>query len=135
MNHGSYFMFFYSHSMLLINQLAKHTGIPIHTIRYYERYGLLKGKKKPDVKSNNYTYYDEVVLEKLELIREAKEIGFTLSEIKELIDAWHSQRISVEKKKSILQRKMAEIDNRITQLKAMKKLIEEGIRDVEAGLC
>ena len=121
--------------MKLINQLSKETGTPIHTIRYYEKYGLFKGKKDASIRTNNYTWYDDEVVEKLELIKEAKAIGFRLAEIKKLIDAWYSKRLSVEKKKAVLLQKMVEIDDKIQQLEAMKKMIEEGIRDVELYNC
>jgi DNA-binding transcriptional MerR regulator len=121
--------------MILINQLAKQSGTPVHTIRYYVKYGLFRGKKKADVKSNNYTYYDEEVIGKLELIKDAKEIGFTLGEIKQLIEAWHSKRFSQAKKKDILLEQMEAIDEKIRQLKNMKKMIATCIKEVEEGLC
>ena len=96
--------------MKLINQLSKETGIPIATIRFYEKSGLFSGKKKIDVKSNNYTYYDDEVVDKLDLIRDAKSAGFTLSEIKELIGAWYSKRITKGKKISILENKLSQIE-------------------------
>lgn len=124
-----------NNTMKLISQLSKETGTPVHTIRYYERYGLFRGKKNANTTTNNYTWYEEDVVEKLELIQEAKKIGFSLSEIKTLIDAWHSKRLSVEKKKEILEAKIREIDDRIAHLKSMKKLIHQGIKDVENEAC
>lgn len=121
--------------MKLIHQLSKETETPIPTIRYYEKYGLFKGKKDQGVKSNNYTYYDAEVCEKLELIKEAKQIGFTLAEIKVLVDAWHSKRLSVARKKEILQLKIGEIDEKIRHLKQMKKMIVEYMIDVEQLKC
>lgn len=121
--------------MKLISQLAKETGVPIHTIRYYEKYGLLKGKKDAAMKSNNYSWYDDETAEKVELIKEAKMIGFTLAEIKKLLDAWHGRRLSPDKKIEILHAKLKEIDDKIYHLKAMKKLIVDGIKDVEQLEC
>jgi MerR family transcriptional regulator, copper efflux regulator len=120
---------------LLISELAKETGIPVHTLRYYEKYGLFRGKKDTQVKSNNYTWYDRQTVERLELVKEAKEIGFTLAEIKKLIDAWHSKKMAPEKKLEILQEKIREIDQRIKQLKGVKKLLVEGMEEVREGLC
>jgi MerR family transcriptional regulator, copper efflux regulator len=114
--------------MKLINVISKEAGLPIHTIRYYENYGLFKGKKNGNG-SAHYSYYDDEILEKLELIKEAKEIGFTLAEIKTLLDAWHSKRISIEKKREILREKIKEIDAKIRSLKAMKKLVTECMKD------
>ncbi len=121
--------------MKLINQLSKETGTPIHTIRYYEQYGLFKGKKGGAVKSNNYTYYDAEVADKLDMIKEAKAIGFTLSEIKVLIDAWHSKKLSVEKRKQILLTKVTEIEGKINHLKGVKKKIAAMIKSVEGDEC
>ncbi len=120
--------------MKLISQLSKETNIPIATVRFYEQYGLFKGKKNP-ANTNNYTYYDDEVVEKLELIRDAKLAGFTLSEIKEVIDAWYSKRLSKEKKIAVLNRKMEQIDEKIKELKAVKKQIAVFIKEVEKFDC
>ena len=121
--------------MKLINQLSKETGISIATIRFYEKTGLFTGKKKIDVKSNNYTFYDDEVLEKLELIRDAKSVGFTLAEIKEVIDAWYSKQISKEEKIAILDKKLLSIDEKIKQLKDVKKQIAFLKSEVEKYDC
>ncbi len=121
--------------MLLINQLSKQTSIPIHTIRFYEKTGLFQGKKNPEKKSNNYNYYDEETIEKLELIGAAKMIGFTLAEIKELIEVWYSKQISKKDKIEILNQKAASIDEKIKQLKQVKKQIDLFIKEVEEFDC
>jgi len=121
--------------MKLINQLSKETGVPVATVRFYEKSGLFKGKKNTETRTNNYTYYDDEVVEKLELIRDAKSVGFTLAEIKEVIDAWYSKRISKDKKIDILQRKLVQIDEKIKELKAVKKQIEAFKKEVEKNDC
>ena len=72
---------------MLIHELSKRTGITAHTIRFYEKSGLIKGKRDENVKSNKYFHYDEETVDKLELIRDAKSIGFTINEICQLIEA------------------------------------------------
>lgn len=121
--------------MKLIHQLSKTTAIPIHTIRYYERFGLIQGQKNPNVSSNNYTWYDDEVVAKLILVKEAKEIGFTLSEIKELLDSWHSQQLTKEAKKKVLLGKVQQIEAHIEQLQRVKGMLIEGIQEVENGEC
>jgi len=121
--------------MKLINQLSKETGIPIATIRFYEKSGLFTGKKKNDVKSNNYTYYDDEVVDKLDLIRDAKSVGFTLSEIKELIDAWYNKKLTKTKKLAILDDKLVQIEEKIKELKAVKKQIAFLKSEVEKYDC
>jgi MerR family transcriptional regulator, copper efflux regulator len=120
---------------MLINELSKHTSISAHTIRYYEKFGLIKGKQNEAIKSNNYFHYDEETIEKLELIRDAKLIGFTLNEIKLLLDAWFSKKFSVAKKIAILDEKMVSIDEKIKQLKGMKKMIVSFKKEVEENDC
>lgn len=120
--------------MKLINQLSKETGVPIATIRFYEKSGLFKGKRHPD-KKTTYKYYDDEILEKLELIRDAKLIGFTLAEIRLVIDAWYSKRISKQKKLDILDSKLGQIDDRIAELKAMKKQLAAFRAQVEEFDC
>ena len=44
---------------MLINELSKRTGITAHTIRFYEKSGLISGKRDPLVKTNKYFLYDE----------------------------------------------------------------------------
>lgn len=120
---------------MLINELSKRTGLSIHTLRYYENYGLFEGKPDEKVKTNNYKQYDKSLVEKIELIIEAKEIGFTLSEIKELLDSWFNKRLSIDKKVSILEKKIKEIDGKIRHLKQVRKFLDDGINDVRNGDC
>lgn len=120
---------------MLISELSKRTGLSTHTLRYYENYGLFNGVTDEKVKTNNYKQYDESLVEKIELIKEAKEIGFTLSEIKKLLDSWFSKRLSVEKKVEVLEIKIKEIDGKIRQLKQVRKFLVEGIEEVRNGDC
>ena len=120
---------------MLINELAKKTGISVHTIRFYEKSGLISGHRDPKVKSNNYFHYDDVVVEKLELIRDAKSIGFTISEIAQLIVAWYDEQLSLEEKLKVLDGKLESIDEKITQLKAMRKQLKVFRKDIINGNC
>lgn len=78
---------------MLINELSKKTGVSAHTIRFYEKSGLIEGKQDESVKSNNYLHYDDVTIEKLEFISDAKSVGFTIKEIGQIIDAWYMRNI------------------------------------------
>lgn len=121
--------------MKLISQLSKETNTPIHTIRYYENYGLFQGQKDAATPSNNYSYYGQEVSDKLAIIRDAKALGFTLSEIKILIDAWYTKKLSIEERQQVLRSKITEIDKKIAQLREMKKRVAEMISYVAKDEC
>lgn len=120
---------------MLIHELSKKTGLTAHTIRFYEKSGLIKGKRKDEVKSNNYFHYDEETVERLELIGYAKAVGFTLGEIGQLIDAWYNKQFNIADKVAILDQKLASIEEKIKQLEEMKKLIAEFKADVMEHDC
>ena len=120
---------------MLINELSKRTGITAHTIRFYEKSGLIKGKRDENVKSNKYFHYDDETVEKLELVRDAKSVGFTISEISQLMDAWYNNKMTVSEKLIVLDEKLLSIDDRIKQLKQMKKMISQFKKDVVEDAC
>lgn len=120
---------------MLISELSKKTGLTVHTLRYYENYGLFKGRVDETVKTNNYKQYDNELVEKIQLIKEAKEIGFTLSEIKNLLESWFTNKLSVEAKVDVLRVKIDEIDGRIRQLELVRKFLVDGIEEVKRGDC
>lgn len=108
---------------MLINELSKRTGISAHTLRFYEKSGLIKGSRDESVTSNNYYHYDEQTIERLELIGYAKSVGFTIGEIGEIIDAWFNNGYSKEAKLEILDKKLASIEQKISDLKEMTNRI------------
>jgi len=120
---------------MLINELSKRTGISTHTIRFYEKSGLIEGKREEAVRSNNYFHYDEVTIEKLEFISDAKSIGFTIKEIGQIIDAWYHRKYSKKQKLKILNDKLAALEQKMKEIRDMKKLILQFKDDVVNDRC
>jgi MerR family Zn(II)-responsive transcriptional regulator of zntA len=120
---------------MLINELSKKTGLSVHTIRFYEKSGLLEGKQDESVKSNNYYHYDDVSVEKLEFISDAKSVGFTIKEIGQMIDAWYNNKYSKIQKLEILDEKLVSLGQKMKEIKEMKKLLLEFKDDVEHDRC
>ncbi len=120
---------------MLINELSKRTGVTIHTLRYYENLGLIQGTTDENVKTNNYRNYDETVVERIEIIKGAKEVGFTLSEIRELMNTWFSSTSTQEEVLSFFEKKVAEIDDKIKKFRQIKKLLEGVMKDIGKGEC
>ncbi len=120
---------------MLISELSKRTGISPHTIRFYEKSGLIEGKQDASVKSNNYYHYDEVVVEKLEFINDAKSVGFTIKEIGQIIDAWYHEKYTKNQKMEILDEKILSLDKKLKEIKTMKKMILKFREDVIHDRC
>ncbi len=117
---------------MLIHELSKKTGISIHTIRFYENKGLIQGATDKTKTSNNYKHYDELVIEKLDIILEAKEVGFTLTEIKKLLESWYGGgNNSRAEQISMFKSKIEEIDKKTKQLKQIKKRLEIVVEGLE----
>ena len=121
--------------LMLINELSKKTGLSTHTIRFYEKSGLIEGKQNEAVKSNNYFHYDEVTVEKLEFISDAKSVGFTIREIGQMIDAWYNQKHTKDQKLEILHDKLISLEQKMKEIKEMKKQIIEFKDDVLNDRC
>jgi MerR family Zn(II)-responsive transcriptional regulator of zntA len=120
---------------MLINELSKMTGISVHTIRFYEKSGLIEGRRDETVKSNNYFHYDEETAEKLEFITDAKSVGFTIREIGQIIDAWYNNKFSKQEKLELLEQKLISLDQKLKEIKAMKKQISQFKEDVLNERC
>ena len=120
---------------MLINELSKRTGISTHTIRFYEKSGLIEGRKNESIKSNNYYHYDEVAVEKLEFIIDAKSVGFTIREIGQIIDAWYDRKYTKRQKLQVLEDKLVSLDRKLKEIKEMKKQIRRFKEDVINDRC
>lgn len=93
---------------MLIGQLAKHSGVGTETIRYYQRRGLLA---KPRRAGSGYRYFDENDTVRLRFIRRAKELGFSLGEIKTLL----ALKTDVSSRRSDVKQKVASKVRQITE--------------------
>jgi DNA-binding transcriptional MerR regulator len=108
---------------VLIGELAKRSGYSRDTLRYYEKLGLIEGAISGN-SSNTYKHYEEDILDRLWLITKAKMLGFTLMEIKDLIDDWEDERLSMEEKRAIFLDKMNVIDDKIEELQRVKAYLQ-----------
>ncbi|NOY76486.1 MAG: heavy metal-responsive transcriptional regulator [Calditrichaeota bacterium] len=103
-----------------IGQLAKQAGLNIQTIRYYERRGLLPAPKR---RESGYRYYLAEDLSRLEFIKHAKSLGFSLNEINELLALRVDPDHTCDDFREEATQKIAEIDIKIKQLQRIKKAL------------
>jgi len=105
-----------------IGKLADSAGVAIDTVRYYERNGLLQPAGRL---ASGYRRYGEAELRRLRFIRRAKALGFSLEDIRTLLEL--SAERSVAKVKRAAQLKLADIEARIAELErvgaGLRKLI------------
>lgn len=101
-----------------IGALAKVTGTKIETIRWYERVGLLQA---PARTSGNYRAYDAVHLGRLSFIRRARDLGFSLEQIRALIDLAEDRERSCEAVDVIARQHLDEVDRKIADLQALRR--------------
>ena len=120
---------------MLIHELSKKTGLSPHTIRFYEKSGLIHGRRDPQVKSNNYFHYDEETVEKLEFINDAKSVGFTIAEIGQIIDAWYHNKFTKKQKLEILDQKLEALEQKMKEIREMKKQINNFQESIRKNRC
>lgn len=103
-----------------IGQVAKQAGVGVETVRFYEREGLLP---EPDRKESGYRQFDENVVDRLRFIRRAKDLGFTLKEVKELLSLRLDPETTCAAVKQRAEAKIADIDEKMRSLRRMKKVL------------
>lgn len=104
---------------MLIGQLSKETNVSKDTIRFYEKMGLVDADER-QAGTRLYKEFSSEMVERLKLIAQGKSLGFTLNEIKYLVQAWESDAMTTAEKLQVIDRKLAEISEKIQQLEAIK---------------
>ena len=104
-----------------IGEIAKKTGIAISAIRYYEDIGLLPPAKRVSGKRR----YDDNIFHKIRVIQLAKQAGLTTDEIHTLLHDFPDGTPPSQRWMSLAHTKIAELNERIQQIEAMKALLEK----------
>jgi DNA-binding transcriptional MerR regulator len=97
-----------------IGELEARSGASRHTLRYYEQIGLISALRG----TNNYRVYTAQTLQDLVFIQRAQSMGFSLGEIGEILDAQRNKLIDCADGAKLIEKKMAEIKQKIADLKA-----------------
>lgn len=105
---------------LTIGKLARAGGLAVDTVRYYERVGLLA---KPARSASGYRQYPLEAVVRLQFIRQAKELGFTLAEIRELLALRLGPGNSCAEVRARVRAKIADIEHRLGRLEAIKRTL------------
>ena len=104
---------------LTIGHLAKAAEVNIETIRYYQRIGLIT---EPDKPLQGYRIYPNDTLKRIQFIKRAQQLGFSLKEIAELLQLGEGQ---CEDIRHLAESKCNQIDKQINDLQSLKKTLNE----------
>lgn len=107
--------------VLTIGEVAKAAEIGVETIRFYEREGLIA---EPPRRASGYRQYPPEVIRRLRFIRRAKELGFTLREIGELLSLRVAPSTTCADVRAMARAKIEDIDGKVAELHRIKDVLE-----------
>ena len=94
-------------------QLAKKAGVNPETVRYYEKTGLLPKAKRTE---SGYRLFSEEDVKRIKFIKRAKELGFTLKEIKELLELRFENQGECQEVRKLAEEKLQDVEKKIQDL-------------------
>ena len=109
---------------MIVNEISKQTGVAPHVVRYYARIGLLRPARHPE---NGYKLFGGNDVRRLRFIRQAKDLGFTLSEIERLLDEISCEHSPCPTVRRLLQQRMVENRREIARLTGLQARMESAL--------
>lgn len=107
---------------ITIGQAAKLTSLSPKMIRYYEKYGLFQATTRTEA---GYRLYSDQDIHALNFIRSARDLGFSLKQIKELTNLWHDRQRSSSEVKKLALLHINELENKAKQLQQMANTLKD----------
>lgn len=115
--------------MYRIGALAQASGVSRDTLRFYEREGLLCPEGRSE---GGYRLYSEGAFQRLRFIKQAQALGLSLEEIRAVLEVMHEGRPPCTNVRQILRQKVALLEERITQLTALRDALASRLEWAEA---
>ena len=109
-----------------IGELAHEAGIPTSTLRYYERSGLLQPAERTET---NYRLYGPQEIERLRFIRAAQATGFTLSDIKSLLDYRDGLTVACRDIRLLIENRLAMVEERAREYRHIQKVLRSFLKE------
>lgn len=113
-----------------IGELARRTGVKVPTIRFYEQIGLLA---PPPRTEGNQRRYGKAEIDRLNFIRHARELGFEVEQIRELLAMSQEPQASCHQADSIAKAHLREVDRRIERLQVLREELARMIDECGHG--
>ena len=108
-----------------IGTVAEKAGVPPKTIRYYETIGLIR---KAERRSNGYRDYSELDMRELNFIKRARSLGFSVEEVRDLLDLWRDKRRASAAVKALATRHLKALDRKIAELGSMRRSLADLVK-------
>lgn len=113
-----------------IGHVATSVGCKVQTIRYYEQIGLLP---KPPRSHGNQRQYDTPTIQRLVFIRHARELGFPLEAIRDLLSLSDQPDQSCTAADAIARAQLSAVERRLSGLRALKNELERMVEQCKGG--
>ena len=108
--------------MLKISELSAKVGLSAHTLRFYEKNGLVNASVRSE---SGYRYYNDADVKRVEFVKSARSIGFSLDDISTLLSIRVDKRShSCQDVTDITQNKLDEVNSKLTELQSMQKTLQ-----------
>jgi Cu(I)-responsive transcriptional regulator len=115
---------------LRIGDLATRTGVKVATIRWYEKVGLLT---EPNRTGSNYRLYADDALRRLTFIRRARDLGFSLDEVRELLDLADDGSRDCAAVDEIARRHLADVESKLADLARLRERLSRLVSSCAGG--
>ena len=106
--------------LLSIGDIAKRTGVTVETLRFYEKQGLIP---TPARSASGYRQYPQTTVKRVQLVQRAKAVGFTLSDIRELLALRTQPGVTCVDIRRRAESKIAEIEAKLDELERMRQAL------------
>lgn len=105
-----------------IGTVAERSGVPAKTIRYYESIGLIPSA---DRRPNGYRAYTTVEMHTLNFIKRARSLGFSVDEVRDLLDLWRDRKRTSAAVKVLATKHLDALDRKIAELQSMRRTLAD----------
>lgn len=109
---------------LTIGEVARRAGVRPTAIRYWEGEGVLP----PPPRVGGQRRYDESVLARLAVVRLAQAVGFSVAEVRALVEGFDERGVAPDRWRGLAERKLGEVDALIARAEGMKRVLEESLQ-------
>lgn len=108
-----------------IGTVAERSGVPPKTIRYYESIGLIAPAQR---RLNGYRTYSSVEMRTLNFIKRARSLGFSVEEVRDLLELWRNKKRTSVAVKALATRHLEALDRKIEELKSMRRALADLVK-------